>query len=251
MASILRTRFGKEIVTEFLAPTRKSNKVAILSAGAPGYPGGKTSVMEHLAHRGYWSFIPRYRGTWESDGTFLEHSPEEDIRILIDELAKPFQDIWSTTEYAIPSPEFYLIGGSFGGPAAILGSRDSRVVKAAAISPVIDWRAQENTVEPLHLMSEYVPKAFGPMYRADPSAWQKLSAGNFYNPIDEKETVDGKKLLIMHSKDDVVVHFGPAQTFAKEVGARFVPFSYKGHMGVGKTADPFIWKHIDKFFKGK
>ena len=238
-------------MTEFLPPLRKSNKVVILSVGAPGYPGGKEALMRHLAHKGYWSFIPRYRGTWESDGTFLEHSPEEDIRILMDEITKPFQDMWSTTEYVISSPEIYLIGGSFGGPAAILGSRDVRVVKAVAISPVIDWRAQENTVEPLHLMSEYVPKAFGSMYRADPQVWEKLSEGNFYNPIDEKESIDGKKLLIIHSKDDVVVHFGPAQSFAKDVGATFVPFLYKGHMGAGSAVESFIWKHIDKFFKGK
>lgn len=249
MASIMRTRFGGAIIAEFMPPVRASNKVVILSTGAPGYPGSKGKVMEHLAQQGYWSFVPRYRGTWESDGTFLEFSPHEDILLIMDELAQPFQELWSGTDYTISNPEFYLIGGSFGGPAAILASRDARVKKAAAISPVVNWKEQENTIEPLHLMSEYVPKAFGPMYRAEPKVWEKLAAGNFYNPYDEKESIDGKKLLLIHSKDDVVVHFHPAEEFAKEIGARFVALRYKGHMGAGKAAERYIWKHIAPFFK--
>lgn len=248
-ATLYRTRFGGDIVTEFLPPARHSNKVAILTPGAPGYAGGKGELMQLLSKKGYWSFLPRYRGTWESDGTFLEIPPDQDVLAVIDGLSGEFSDLWSGSEYRVHEPEIYLIGGSFGGAAAILASRDPRVKKAAAISAVVDWRKQENTLEPLHLMSEYVPKAFGSAYRADPAAWMKLAAGGFYNPAEEIATIDGTKLLLIHAKNDMVVHFAPAEAFAKEVGARFVALSYDGHMGVGVAHEAHIWKHIERFFK--
>lgn len=246
---LYRTRFAEDIVTEFQPPLRESKKAVIITSGCPGFPGGKTELMHLLAKKGYWSFLPRYRGTWESDGTFLEISPDQDVIDVMDGIGKPFMDFWSGAEYLVHEPEFYLIGGSFGGPASLLASRDPRVKKAAVLSSVVDWREQENTLEPLHLMSEYVPKAFGQAYRADPLVWHKLAVGNFYNPKDVQDTIDGSKLLMIHAKNDMVVHFAPAEKFAREVGATFVPLTYQGHMGAGAAKESYAWKHIEKFFK--
>ncbi len=246
-----RTRFGADIVAEFLPSASDSNKVAILSAGAPGYPGNKGLLMEMLSRRGYWSIVPRYRGTWESGGTFLADSPADDIRIVMDQVGEGFEDPWSGTTHCVKNPEFFLIGGSFGGPAAILNSADARVKKAVAISSVVDWRRQETTLEPLDLMNEYVPRAFGMAYRAEPGVWQKLSAGNFYSPVDAKASADGKKLLFIHAKDDLVVHAAPAEAFAQEIGAQFVMLREGGHMGVGSADEPRLWKYIEKHLKGK
>ena len=246
-----RTRFGKDIVAEFLPPTNTSNKVAIITTGAPGYPGGKEELMTLLAKKGYFVIVPRYRGTWESDGTFLEFSPDEDVVIIMDELPIGFRDIWSSTEYRIEEPEIYLIGGSFGGAAALLASRDERVKKVATISAVTDWREQKHTVEPLDMMSSYVPQAFGPMYRAEPSIWNKLAVGDFYNPTHEQDSIDGKKLLLIHAKDDRVVHAEPAERFANHVGAKFVLLPTGGHMGAGSAREPHIWKIIETFFTQK
>jgi pimeloyl-ACP methyl ester carboxylesterase len=248
---IFRTRFARDIVAEFIPPVGTSNKVAILSSGAPGYPGGKRELMEMLSKRGYWAIVPRYRGTWESDGTFLEFPPSEDIKLIMDEVSVEFTDLWSGTEHRVHNPEFHLLGGSFGGPSAVLNSADPRVKKAVAISSVVDWREQVHTVEPLALMNEFVPKAFGMAYRAGEDAWQKLAEGNFYNPVTKREAVDGAKLLFIHAADDRVVHAAPARTFAKEIGAQYVELSSGGHMGVGKAHEPQLWKHIEKFLKTK
>jgi|CXWL01.1.fsa_nt_gi pimeloyl-ACP methyl ester carboxylesterase len=252
LIQIYRTRFRSGIVAEFLPPQKESSqKVAILAPGAPGYPGSKVELMMLLSRKGFFTFLPRYRGTWESDGTFLEHSPHEDIVSMIDELQLGFQDVWSSAEYRIHAPEVYLIGGSFGGAASILASRDSRVKKAVGISAVTDWRDQQHTVEPLNLMSEYVEKAFGPTYRGVPYAWEKLTRGDFYNPTHEQTSIDGKKLLLIHAKDDKVVHANPAELFAKVTGAKFVLLSSGGHMGVGSAKEQKIWKHIEKFFNAR
>ncbi len=252
LIQIYRTRFRSGVVAEFLPPQKEgSQKVAILAPGAPWYPGTKTELMTLLSRKGFFSILLRYKGTWESDGTFLEQSPHEDILSIIDELPLGFRDLWSSGEYRIHAPEVYVIGGSFGGAASILASRDARVKKAVGISAVTDWRDQEHTVEPLDLMGEYVEKAFGPTYRAVPRAWEKLARGDFYNPAHEQSTLDGKKLMLIHAKDDRVVHARPAETLATAIGAKFVLLPSGGHMGVGSAKEPKIWKHIEKFFNAK
>lgn len=248
---VARARFGNEIIAEFLPPVRNSNKVVIMLSGAPGYPGNKRRLMEQFSRCGYWSVVPRYRGTWESEGTFLEYPPSDDVYIVMDQIAAGFRDLWSGGDYRVHNPEFYLLGGSFGGPASILASRDERVKKAVAISAVADWRAQEHTLEPLDLMSTFVPAAFGQAYRSDPSVWHKLAQGNFYNPADEKETLPGDKLLLIHCADDKIVHPEPAQKLATDIGAKFILIPSGGHGGVSRALEPKYWKLVKNHFEPK
>ena len=251
LPDIFRTRFAGDIVTEFSVPERESKKVIILCAGAPGYPGAKDDLLRFLAKKGYWVFLPRYRGTWESDGAFLEHSPHEDILAIIDQLGTEFVDLWSGSSHQIQDAEVYLIGGSFGGAAALLASKDERVVKVATICGVVDWREQQNTVEPLELMSTFVPAAFGQGYRQQTDAWKKLLVGDFYNPAWEADSIFGVKLLMMHNEDDPVVHVEPAKKFAENTAAKFVTFKTGGHRAIGAVNEPRYWKQIDAFFKAK
>ncbi len=245
-----RTRFGTEILAEFVQPEDSSNKVMIFSAGCPGYPLGKEELMHKFANLGYWTISYAYRGTWESGGTFLEHPPSDDIITIMDNL-EAFEDLWSGTKHTVRNAEVYLIGGSFGGAATLLASRDPRVKKAISISGVTDWLDQEHTVEPLDLMSEYLPKAFGMAYRGEQEVYRKLTVGDFYNPTHEKKSFDGSKLLLIHAKGDRIVHALPAKAFATEVGAQFVILDSDEHMGVGYAKEPRVFKHIEKFLKGK
>ena len=69
MAYASRTRFAKDIVTEFFPPARKTKrqKVVIICGGMPGMPGS-SYLLEFFSKKGFWVFNPRYRGTWESGG---------------------------------------------------------------------------------------------------------------------------------------------------------------------------------------
>src|SRR5215468_4829683 len=135
-----RTRFKKEIVAEFLPPAKagKKQRVIILCDGMPSIPR-KQPLMEFLAERGFWVFYPRYRGAWESDGRFLEKSPHEDILDVIDDLPKGVSESAFGRKFALSPHKIFVIGGSFGGAAAILSSLDSRVTKVIANCPVVDW----------------------------------------------------------------------------------------------------------------
>ncbi len=184
------TRFAKDIVTEFLPPLRprKRQRVIILCDGMPGIPR-KKPLAEWLAQKGYWVFYPRYRGAWESGGEFLERSPHEDILDVVDGLKRPVREAAFGETFDVRSDEIFVIGGSFGGAAAILCSLDRRVKRVIANCPVVDWSIlrsalQAETSNPSY--AAYIREAFGQGYRLSEKNWKKLYSGTFFNPYPSR-----------------------------------------------------------------
>lgn len=245
---LLRTRFKKDIVCEFLPPTKPARKVLILCGGMPSYPGGRKELAEFLIKQGYWVFLPRYRGSWESGGSFLEISPDRDVIDMIDQLPKGFKDLWSGKIYKIEQPEIYLIGSSFGGAAVILASRDPRVKKVVALSPVTDWRV-ESKIESVNQLRIFAKEAFGEAYRFTDKNWRKLKTGKFYNPVREINSIDGEKLLIIHAKDDEIVYAKTSINFAKETGARLQLLNKGGHLSLSHIQSAGFWGKIKSFLR--
>jgi pimeloyl-ACP methyl ester carboxylesterase len=247
MKHVMRTRFGPEIVSEFMPPSRKTrtDRVIILCDGMPAMPA-KRAVIEFFAKKGYWVFHPRYRGTWESGGVFMRESPDQDITTVIDHLSKGFTDAWSGTAYVLQNPEIILIGSSFGGATALLASCDPRVSKAIAFSPLVDWTA-DSKAEPLDFLARFTVQAFGEAYRGDRSTWSKLKKGEFFNPVRCSDDMDGHKLLIVHARDDESILWRPVERFAKKVKAQFWLVTRGGHMGLGAVTEPRFWKRVKKF----
>ena len=136
---MFRTRFKNEIVAEFLPPARagKRQKVIVLCDGMPSIPT-KQPLANFLSAKGYWVFYPRWRGAWESGGRFLAKSPHQDILDVIGELPRGVKELAFGQKFALSPDEVFVIGGSFGGAAAILCSLDERVKKAIANCPVVD-----------------------------------------------------------------------------------------------------------------
>jgi pimeloyl-ACP methyl ester carboxylesterase len=246
---ICRTRFKKDIISEFIVPARPSKKVIILCGGMPSVPNAKETML-FWAKKGFWVFFPRYRGTWESGGEFLERSPHEDILDVIDELPKGFTDLWSGQRFQLPvtSPSYklFVFGGSFGGPAAILCSRDPRVTKAVAFASVIDWNAPSKE-QPKDKLGAFIPKAFGTCYRFSRKDWNRLHRGELYNSIAESSTIDGSKLLFIHAKDDALCSYSATKKFAQKVGAKLITLRTSGHFGVGKSIESRIYRRLKKF----
>ena len=261
---MLRTRFAKDIVAEFLPPaplrTRKtsarprvtrSTRVIILCDGMPGMPHAQ-AFAEWLSKKGFWVFCPRYRGSWESGGIFLQQSPEEDVFAVIDGLPKGFVSLWDGKKFKLKPDEIFVIGTSFGGPAAILASRDPRVKKIVAISPVVDWRALDEAGL-MDSEERFVREAFGNGYRIDPHGYAKLKTGKFYSPVYCADRIDGAKLFIVHAKDDEVVRYREVAQFAatkKNEGMVFVALKKGGHLSSRTTVEKY-WKKIAKFFREK
>lgn len=242
-----RTRFG-EIVAEFLPPAahrskrRAPVKVVIF---CPGMPGGSSpkALVEFLSRKGFWCFAMRYRGSWESGGRFLRVSPEKDVLEIVDRLPRGFKDLYSGKRYAITPSALYVFGSSFGGPAAILASRDPRVTRAVAVSPVIEWRGLKGKGS-IDWMAKFARDAFGEAYRGSRKDWMRLKTGKFYNPAAEAKVIDGKKLLLFHARDDRTVSYRPTVKFAKATGAQLVLLKHGGHLGSSFITKPAVWKKI-------
>jgi pimeloyl-ACP methyl ester carboxylesterase len=249
---MFRTRFKGEIVTEFLPPVRagKTQKAVILCDGMPSIPR-KQPLAEFLSRKGYWAFYPRYRGAWESGGAFLEKSPHEDILDVIGELSKEFRELAFGRRFRLRVDELFVIGGSFGGPAAILSSLDPRVKRAVANCPVVDWailRQSEKKESSNASYSAYIREAFGNGYRLSDRNWEKLHGGQFYNPVSHAREVTASKVLMFHAQDDPFVPYRSVEKFAKLTGVRLKLLRRGGHLSTDWIVRKY-WPQIKEFFE--
>lgn len=244
---IHRTRIGKDIVAEFVVPPtvklQKKGRVAIIAKGAPGTPGAGEFLM-FLAEQGFYAVLPRYRGTWESAGLFLQNDPTDDIKDVLNALKKPLMSLYEKKAYEFPkNPKIYLMVGSFGGPAGFFLSSDPRVTAVFAYAPVVDWRIKMEA-EPLGEFQKMTNQIYGEGYRFDPDGIKKLKKGTFYNPATARERILGDKVHIFHAKDDAIVAHDPVLQFAQKIGAHMTSFSKGGHGGASTLMEPRTWKKV-------
>jgi dipeptidyl aminopeptidase/acylaminoacyl peptidase len=247
---MFRTRFRDEIVAEFLPPARpgKKEKVIILCDGMPSIPR-KQPLMEFFSAKGYWTFYPRYRGAWESGGEFLQQSPHKDILDVIEELPKGFRELAFGQRFKLSPYEVFVIGGSFGGAAAILASLDERVTRVIANCPVVDWTildAAEKMETSNRNYAAYIREAFGSGYRLSDGNWRKLRNGKFYNPAYHVGEIKPAKIMIFHAKDDPFVPYKTVSQFATRTGVKLNTLERGGHVRTDYIVQKY-WGRIKKF----
>jgi pimeloyl-ACP methyl ester carboxylesterase len=249
---MFRARFARDIVTEFLPPARsgKVQRAIVLCDGMPSIPR-KQPLAEFLSRKGYWVFYPRYRGAWESGGELLERSPHLDILDLIGGLSKEFREIAFGQRFRVLVDEVFVIGGSFGGAAAILSSLDPRVKKAVANCPVVDWAilpSSEKKETSNASYSAYIRGAFGNGYRLSDRNWRKLRGGRFYNPAYHAREVTASKVMMFHAQDDPYVPCQSVKKFARLTGVRLKLFRRGGHLSTDMIVRKY-WRQIRNFFE--
>jgi pimeloyl-ACP methyl ester carboxylesterase len=258
---MFRTRFRQQIVAEFLPPSRprKAQKLVILCDGMPSIPR-KQPLSEFLAAKGFWVIYPRYRGAWESSGEFLEKSPHQDILDIIDDLPKddlPKHDLPREIEeiafgqrFHLSPDKIFVIGGSFGGAAAILASLHPRVSRVIANCPVVDWKIlgrSEKVETSQESYAEYIRQAFGNAYRLSDANWKKLRSGTFYNPWHHRTEITAAKVMMFHAKDDPHVPYEVSRKFAKITGVRLKSLERGGHVSTDYIVRRY-WTQIKRFF---
>lgn len=247
-----RTTFQKEIVAEFLPSFRrmKEQKLIILCDGMPSVPR-KQPLAQFLSQKGYWVIYPRWRGAWESGGRFLEKSPAKDLSDIIDELPKKIREAAFGETFALAPEEIYVIGGSFGGAAAILSTLDPRVRKAVANCPVVNWNIlpkeqKKETSNPSY--AAYIREAFGNGYRLSEKNWAKLSHGTFFNPVHHLDDLTASKILMFHAKDDPYIPWRSVERFASRSGTQLKLLSHGGHLSTDYVVRKY-WPRIRRFFE--
>jgi len=149
--------------------------------------------------------------------------------------------------------QVFVIGGNFGGAAAILLSLDPRVDRAVANCPVVDWAIldrAEKAETSRENYAEYIREAFGNAYRLSNANWKKLRSGTFYNPWHHRSEIDGSKLMIFHAKDDPSVPYERTKEFASITGARFKSLNRGGHISTDYIVRKY-WPQIHEFVNSK
>ena len=61
--------------------------------------------------------------------------------------------------------------------------------------------------------------------------------------------LDGKKLLLIHAKDDHIVSSLHAKKLAKKIGATYVERAHGGHLSSSIIMEPALWKRVQAFLK--
>lgn len=244
----LRTRFAKDIVCEFLPPSRvtKKQRVIIFADGMPTVPA-KKSLLEFFSKKGFWVFTPRYRGSWESNGQLFAKPPEQDILDVISGLHN-FKDLWNGQTYKLNPQQLILVGCSFGGPAVMFASQDNRVNKVISISSVIDW-TKPGKAEPIDFLAKFTEQAFGNGYRISKNGWNKIKSGKFYNPVGSLQKIDGSKILLIHAKNDDVCRYSETKKFAKITNSKLITLPRGGHLGSSLLLKPRFQKIFTNFIK--
>ncbi len=247
---MFRTRFG-ELLAEFLPPSRprKKQRLIVLCDGMPSIPR-KQPLAEFLAGRGFWVLYPRYRGAWESGGEFLARPPHQDILEILDRLPAELEEIAFGRRFRLAPDQIFVIGGSFGGAAAILLSLNPRIVRVVANCPVVDWSVlgkseKAETSNPNY--AAYIREAFGNAYRLSDANWNKLRSGIFYNPWHHRNEIEGHKVLMFHAKDDPNVPYERTRKFAELTRCKLKTLNRGGHISTGYVVKRY-WREIGSFF---
>lgn len=249
---MFRTRFKNEIVAEFLPPVRARGKdrVIILCDGMPSIPR-KQGLCEFLAGEGFWVVYPRWRGAWESGGRFMRRSPELDILDVVEELPNGLVEIAFGRRFALAPSRIFVVGGSFGGAAALLASLDARVNKVVANCPVTDWAILDGAEEMETSNSNYaayIRAAFGNAYRLSEADWGKLRGGKFYSPWARRGEITAAKVLMFHAQDDPHVPYAGSLRFARETGVRLRSVGRSGHLSTEWVVRRY-WRGIREFLE--
>jgi pimeloyl-ACP methyl ester carboxylesterase len=172
---------------------------------------------------------------------------------VIEGLPRGLVELAFGRRFDLTPDKLFVIGGSFGGAAAVLASLDSRVSKVIANCPVTDWSILDGS-EKMETSNQnyaaYIREAFGNAYRLSDANWEKLRDGTFYNPWHHRAEIDAGKVMIFHAMDDPHVPYAGSVRFAGETGVKLKSLRTGGHISTELVVRKY-WTAIRRFFEAE
>lgn len=169
----------------------------VLACGIPQYIDKYHPFIEQIGRLGYNLFIPRYHGTFESNGEFTVLSSKETIEDAINmvkkgntvEFFKNEKIIW---ENHIP---LYVLGFSYGALPALLSNENCN--KTVLVCPFVDisFHIENSSGENLKETFEFIERAYPNLYR--------LTANNVLKDLLTVNLPKKKdSLVVVYSSED-------------------------------------------------
>lgn len=217
MSYPMRARAG-EVLCEIGLPKGRVRGSLIYCPGlpsAPKYP----HLLEHLNAEGFIGVALRYRGTWESSGCFLRRSPVEDVRSVLRMLKRgSFTELATGKRVHFNAGPISIIGSSFGGYVALEAMKRLGIERGLLLAPVIrnseigngEYEEEDST-----WLRRFILHAFPNVYRPSRGGYERLITDAFGDGYDLRG-LEGKQLLIFHSRDDTVININRSRRFVRE-----------------------------------
>ncbi|MCU0642390.1 MAG: hypothetical protein MUF61_02325 [archaeon] len=253
MKKPISTAYFGSIFFDYILQDRMADAVFIL----PNYPSHNSySKLAKLFYgRGYHVFVPRYRGTYQSNGKFLGKNVVDDMLAFMKNFEKGvIKNNWDGKKYTFKMNKRILLAGGFSGAIACgMAAKSNMFSHLILASPIWDFDSHnsEGKEQDLSEMTEFVRKAYQNCYRFGFRNIKKVLAKykeihpDFYLP---KLHHSKFPMLLFHDPNDKVVSF----TKTKSVVERLPNVTFIEHyLGHGLTDDliQVYWKDVEKFIK--
>ncbi len=116
----------------------KGQKLIVFCPGLPQYVSSYHPFVQTLADLGYDLLIPKYHGTWESNGIFSLSESLDSVYTALDVVkAGSIDELYGMTSINLPKGDPILLGFSYGGFVARLIA-DRSVEKKILLMPLVD-----------------------------------------------------------------------------------------------------------------
>jgi len=247
---VLKAYYGG-IFFEFVLQDRNADVVIIL----PGFPGRNdyNEIIEVFFERGYHVFVPRYRGSYQSSGTFLSKSPVDDLTMFTRNLRKgSAKSLWDMKKHNFKINKIILVASSFGGAVASgLVAKEPGFSHLILASPVWDFaKHNENGDEQdLEHLTSFVKRAYKNCYRLSfDNLRNRAMKFKDINPVNYIHGLIDFPVLVLHDPNDKVVAFRHTKEMLTNLNKATYIEHYLGH-GLNEHLINAFWKEIDKFIK--
>jgi len=249
---IMKGYYGS-IFFEFVLQDRVADAIILL----PDFPSQNNyhELIEFFYEKGYHVFVPRYRGTYQSNGVFLSKDIADDIIYFVNNLDRgEAKNLADSKKINFRINKKVLIADSFGASFACGAvAKDLVSNYLILVAPIWDFNShnKEGNEENLESVMSFVSKTYKNCYRFKPKdAIKKLlkfkkTRPEFYiSRLNDAEI----PVLVMHDPNDKKVSIKNTQEKLKELNKATFLEHYFGN-GLNVTLFNSFWKEIDKFIK--
>lgn len=244
---ISRGRFGN-LVFEYslvnqLGPQNASATIVLLD-GLPTLPQKKELIQE-LNKRGYDVFYPRYEGTWESAGEFLDKNPVVLIGQFIQELNGGLELNEKESGKIYKAQDIFIIGSSFGGGVTLSLPDQDYLKKICVVSPLISFKQ----VKGIETLEDYIATYYPGAYRFNTENWKLMLKDKLFCPL-ETTTIASRKILVIGGKLDNQISITNLTPYCKDKEIKLEVAETMGHISLSKI-DSQMLDTIDSFLRHK